>query len=109
MRCPNCGQENPAEAKFCGKCATRLAPVDFPTSPGPVTPAASGGVTQGMKIGIIIASIPIPLLGIIMGLIYMNDPSPAKKAVGKTWLFVGIGAIVFWCICGMIAGSLQNL
>src|SRR5262245_6112157 len=98
MRCPTCGQENPAEAKFCGKCATRLAPVvDLRTPPGPVAPASSGEVSQGMKIGVIIGSIIIPLLGIILGLIFMNDPSPAKKAVGKTWLFVGIGAIVFWC------------
>jgi zinc-ribbon domain len=108
MRCPNCGQENPAEAKFCGKCAARLA-ADLPTSSGPVVPAASGGVSQGMKVGIIIGSIVIPLLGMIMGLIYMNDPSPAKKAVGKTWLFVGIGAVAFWCVCSMIAGGLQNL
>jgi hypothetical protein len=62
-----------------------------------------------MKVGIIIGSIVIPLLGIIMGLIYMNDPSSAKKAVGKTLLFVGIGALAVWCICSMIAGGLQNL
>ena len=109
MRCPTCGQENPAEAKFCGKCATRLAPADLPTSPGPVAPAASGGVSQGMKVGVIIGSIVIPLLGIILGLIFMNDPSPAKKAVGKTWLFVGIGAIVFWCICALFTRSVQDL
>jgi hypothetical protein len=61
-----------------------------------------------MKVGIIIGTIVIPLLGMIMGLIYMNDPSPAKKAVGKTWLYVGIGALAFWCVCSMI-GGLQNL
>jgi Double zinc ribbon len=109
MRCPTCGQENPAEAKFCGKCATRLAPADLPPPSRPVVPTAPGEVTQGMKVGVIIGSIVLPLLGIIMGLIYMNDPSPAKKAVGKIWLFVGIGAVAFWCICTMIAGGLQNL
>jgi hypothetical protein len=109
MRCPTCGQENPAEAKFCGKCATRLAPVDIPTASAPGVSAAPGQVSQGMKVGVIIGSIVIPLLGIIMGLIFMNDPSPAKKAVGKIWLYVGIGAIAFWCICTMIAGGLQNL
>jgi zinc-ribbon domain len=108
MRCPNCGQENPAEAKFCGKCATRLVP-DTPASSQPVVPAAPPAeVSQGMKVGIIIGTIVIPLLGMIMGLIYMNDPSPAKKAVGKTWLYVGIGALAFWCVCSMI-GGLQNL
>ena len=109
MRCPNCGQENPAEAKFCGKCATKLAPADMPTYSTPAVSPAAGEVSHGMKVGIIIGSIVIPLLGIIMGLIFMNDPSPAKKAVGKTWLYVGIGAIAFWCICTMASGVLQNL
>ena len=104
MRCPNCGQENPAEAKFCGKCATRLAPAEIPISSAPVVSAAPGEVSQGLKVGIIIGSIIIPLLGIIAGLLYMNDPSPAKKAVGKIWLFVGIGAVAFWCICTMMSG-----
>ena len=110
MRCPNCGQENPAEAKFCGKCATRLAAPVPPGPPAPVgPPAASADVPQALNIGIIVGSIIIPLIGIIMGLIYMNDPSPAKKAAGKTWLYVGIGAVAFWCLCTLGSGTLQNL
>lgn len=110
MRCPNCGQDNPAEAKFCGKCATRLAAPAAPVSPGPGgPPASSTDVPQGLKIGVTIGSIFIPLLGIIMGLIYMNDPSPTKKAAGKTWLYVGIGAIAVWCLCALLSGMLQNL
>jgi hypothetical protein len=109
MRCPNCGQDNPAEAKFCGKCATRLTAPVTPPTPGPVGPPPSGEVSQGLKIGVIVGSIVMPLLGIIMGLIYMNDPSPAKKAAGKTWLYTGIGAFAFWCVCVMVSGQLQNL
>jgi hypothetical protein len=107
MRCPNCGQDNPPEARFCGKCATRLPAADAQTPQKPPSPPAPAGeVTQGLNIGIIIGSIIIPLLGIIMGLVYMNDASPAKKAAGKIWLYVGIGAVAFWCICTL---SIQNL
>jgi hypothetical protein len=62
--------------------------------------ATSTEVSQGLKVGIIIAAIIVPLVGIIMGLIYMLDSnaSPEKKGVGRTWLFVGIGAIVLWII-----------
>ena len=109
MRCPNCGQDNPPEAKFCGKCATRLGPPAPPHTPDSVVPATTGEVPQGLKIGVIAGSILIPLLGIIMGLIYMNDANPAKKAVGKTWLWVGVGAIAFWCVCAMLSGMMQNL
>ena len=110
MRCPNCGHENQAEAKFCGKCATRLTAPAPPGPSGPIgPPASSDDVPQGLKIGVIVGTIFIPLLGIIMGLIYMNDPNPAKKAAGKTWLYVGIGIAVAWCLCGLASGMLQNL
>lgn len=40
MRCPRCGNENPAENRFCGMCgATLLAPVATAPQPAP-TPAA---------------------------------------------------------------------
>jgi hypothetical protein len=110
MRCPKCGQENPAEAKFCGKCATRLPSADAPIPSAPFGPVATGGdVTQGLKIGIIIGTVIIPLLGIIMGLVYMNDPNPTKKAAGKTWLYVGIGVIAVECLCVLASGVLSNL
>jgi hypothetical protein len=110
MRCPKCGQENPAEAKFCGKCATRLAAAEPPIHPGPSGPMAiDGDVSQGLKIGIIVGTVIIPLLGIIMGLIYMNDPSPTKKAAGKTWLYVGIGVLAVECVCALASGILSNL
>jgi hypothetical protein len=103
MRCPKCDQENPAEAKFCGKCATRL-PSAEPPIPSPfVSPASNNGeVSQGLKVGIIVGTIFLPLLGIIMGLIYMNDPNLSKKAAGKTWLKVGIGVMVFYAIVWMV-------
>jgi zinc-ribbon domain len=111
MRCANCGQENPAEAKFCGKCANRLVATD------PPSPARSSGysstadepVSDGLKIGVIVGSLFIPLLGIIMGLIYMKDRSPAKQAVGKTWLYVGIGVLAVECVCVMASGVLNNV
>lgn len=110
MHCPKCGHDNPAEAKFCGKCATRLSQADTPISPGPVSPGPTGGdVSQGLNIGIIIGTLFMPLLGIIMGLVYMNDASQAKKAVGKVWLYVGIGVMALYCVCVMISGSLDNL
>jgi hypothetical protein len=58
-------------------------------------------VSDGLKIGIAVGSAIIPLLGIIMGAIYMNKPSLAKKKAGKLWLFIGIGAMIFWCLVTM--------
>ena len=103
MQCPKCSFENPPEARFCGKCGETMKP------PAPPTPPPAGVVSKEMKMGIAIGSVFIPLLGIIMGAIYMNDASPEKKAVGKFWLLVGLGAMTLQCVCGAALGLFGNL
>ncbi len=108
MQCPKCGFENPAEAKFCGKCGEPLK-IAGPPKPPPYDGDRPSVVSKEMRLGIAIGSVFIPLLGIIMGAIYMNDANPEKKKVGKFWLFVGLGAIAFWCACGAIFGVMGNM
>jgi uncharacterized membrane protein YvbJ len=105
MKCSQCGHENLPQAKFCAKCGAAITAPAQPTPSVPVTPT-TGAVSKELKIGIIVGSVFIPLLGIIMGLIYMNDPNPEKKAVGKLWLYVGIGVIVLGCLCYAILVAL---
>ena len=101
MKCTKCGDENVGEAKFCASCGEALSETPAPIHRGggvtPV-PADSGKVSKKMKIGILIGTIFFPLLGIIMGANYMKDANPAKKAVGRLWLMVGIGALVLWWV-----------
>ena len=96
MKCSQCGHENLPQAKFCAKCGAAMTAT--PEQSGPSVPP-TGAVSKEMKIGIIVGTVFIPLLGIIMGLIYMNDPNPEKKAVGKLWLYVGIGVLALGCLC----------
>jgi hypothetical protein len=99
MICPKCGQDNPAEARFCGKCAAAL------TASGPpnlTSAPAEQVVAPGLKVGIIVGTVFIPLLGIIMGLIYMNDPNAQKKATGRIWLYVGIGMFALQGLCCLL-------
>ena len=92
--CPKCGEQNPDEAKFCGKCGSTMTVSQF------VNPDINSDdeVSSGLKTGIIVLSIFLPVIGIVMGIIYMNDSNISKKAVGKTWLYVGIGVIVAQCV-----------
>lgn len=69
------------------------------------TSAPEPAVSKELKIGICIATLFLPILGLIMGVIYMNDANPEKKSVGKLWLIVGIGAAIFSCL---ILGALRS-
>jgi hypothetical protein len=116
--CARCGFDNPADAAFCGQCGSELKPaapappvMAPPPSlqvPAPVpqaAPAAPQAVTSGLKVGILVATVFIPLLGLIMGAIYMADPLAEKKAVGRLWLLVGIGAFIFWSLCVCVSSQ----
>jgi uncharacterized membrane protein YvbJ len=109
MYCPKCGAENPDEAKFCGSCGS-----DMTVKKEVVTPevtdrqATAQTVSQEMNVLMIIASIIVPIVGIIMGLIYLADPSPAKKAAGKTWLIIGIAASLVVCLIISASGGCQQ-
>lgn len=98
MFCPSCGQSNPDEAKFCGKCG---AAVSAPPPPKPIHAVSgaatdTGVVSQTMKTWMLVASIVLPLVGIVVGIVYLLDENPEKKAAGKLWLIVGIVAMVIW-------------
>ena len=44
------------------------------------------------------------LIGIIIFLIWMNDPNPEKKQVGKNCLFISLAAIILSILCyGILA------
>ena len=100
MQCKKCNFENPPEAKFCGRCGETLKP--------PAPPLPDGGVSQELKIGIIIGSVFLPLVGIIMGAIYLNDPNPEKKKVGRLWLYAGLGIFALECLCGFVVGLMMS-
>jgi hypothetical protein len=114
MFCSKCGHQNPDEAQFCGSCGGPLAAPASSSSPAspaggtPFPPRGTGGkaVSDGLKIGVIVGSLIIPLLGIIMGVIFLVDANPEKKAVGRLWLIVGVVAFVVWCIFSAILAAI---
>ena len=58
-------------------------------------------VSDGLKIGIAILALLIPIVGIVMGIIFMVDDNSQKKQAGKLWLCIGLGsqAISLLCCC----------
>lgn len=106
MLCPKCNQDNPNDAVFCGSCGATM-PTPRPT-PRPA-PTPDEPVSSNLNIGIIIGTIFLPLLGIIMGLIYMQDANPQKKAAGKLWLQIGIGWMIGSCLLAFMCRLFGNM
>lgn len=85
MHCRECWAQNPDSAIFCGHCSHRL-PQFPPTSE--VCQGNTGSVSNGLKYGVLGASLFIPLVGLVMGALYLaKGGSQQKKATGKLWLF----------------------
>lgn len=108
MLCPKCNQENPSDARFCGSCGATMPVAQPAPAPAPA-PASDEPVSSNLNVGIIIGTIILPLLGIIMGLIYLQDPHPKKKAAGKLWLQIGIGWMIGSCLLAFMCGVFGNM
>jgi len=59
-------------------------------------------MSSGQRVLFYLLSFFIPLVGIILGIVWMNDQDLEKKAVGKTCLIVAIIPIVLYCICWFV-------
>jgi hypothetical protein len=65
-------------------------------------PSFAGVVSPGLKWGVGIASVLVPLVGFIMGIIYMVDANLEKKAAGKLWLILACAGMAMYCFFGML-------
>jgi len=111
MFCPKCGFENPDEARFCGKCAAPMpagpaAPVTPPVWGTVPAPGAATAVPSGLKVGIGVVSVLLPIVGFIMGIIYLVDQNPEKKSAGKLWLILACAGMVMYC---MFSAALRSM
>jgi hypothetical protein len=103
--CRDCGKTIPDDSAFCPECGAKLAAVPAGGlaygGAAAVADAPAAAVSSGLNIGIIAASLFIPIVGLIMGFIYQRDPHPAKKKAGRTWLWVGGISAAFWIMVSL--------
>jgi hypothetical protein len=111
MFCPQCGEKNPDNGKFCSSCGAALTAAAVPAARPAKTAAAKGERTSGMAIAALVLGIlGISILAIIFGAIGINqtgkDPSLKGKGMavaglvlgilGMIGVFIWIIAVIFW-------------
>ena len=64
-------------------------------------------MSGGQKALFYILSILIPVVGIVLGIIWVSDQDPEKKVVGKNCLIIGIAVTVLSCICWFALSALS--
>jgi hypothetical protein len=84
MFCSHCGKEIPNDAVICVGCGRAVKPIQI----------IGNKWSGGMMAFLIIATILIPLVGIIAGIIGLTQD--AKRGQGGLLLAVGIIMFVFW-------------
>ena len=88
--CSNCGAKIDVKAEICPKCGVRVA--------SPLKESPQGGA----RLLLYIISLLIPLIGIIIGVIYLTKSSQDVHDVGVRCLIIGILHPVFIIISLMI-------
>lgn len=124
MLCPKCETENKDQDENCTNCGESLLIGNDQTveevkqaevvseqvakveaEPEPVVHQRITGVdlksvtsekvvTNGFYIGVMIATVIFPIIGIIMGFTYLRKTHPTARKAGKSWLIVGSAIIL---------------
>ena len=85
MFCKKCGAQINDEAVVCPKCGCRTDNYE--------QPAAKKSEPDKTSVGIVIASVLLPIVGVIMGIVNLCKK---KTSSGLTYLITGIVAWVIW-------------
>lgn len=103
--CTGCGRQIPVEYNVCPHCGR---PQNQPAYNQPAPPYGQPQQYEpvgGLKYVLYILSFLSLLIGFIIFLIWMNDPNPEKRHIGKNCLLISLAAIVLAILCGVILAA----
>ncbi|MDD1747994.1 MAG: hypothetical protein LUQ16_09555 [Methanomassiliicoccales archaeon] len=106
--CTGCGRQIPAEYNVCPHCG-RPQNQQYGPAPGPQPYAQPQQYEPlgAIKYIFYILSFLSLLIGIIIFLIWMNDPNPEKRRVGKNCLYISLAAILLSILCWGIVAAMS--
>lgn len=86
MYCQKCGKEIDDEAVVCTHCGCAAQNQTLRKEDSDVR----------TSVGVIVLSVLFPIVGIILGIVYMQSYNETRRYAGKTYLKV---ALITWGIC----------
>jgi|SwirhisoilCB2_FD_contig_41_9720529_length_585_multi_6_in_0_out_0_2 hypothetical protein len=86
MGCPGCGIDGRRMFDFCSSCGRKV--------PSGVAVTREDGVvgSRALRWTVFLATLLVPVVGLVMGLRYVADPRLPQRALGRWWL--GLGGVV---------------
>jgi hypothetical protein len=96
MLCPNCGFDGGRIFNFCSSCGRKV--------PSGVAVTRDDGVvgSRALRSIVFVATLLVPVVGVVMGARYVADPRLPQRALGRWWLTLGL-AIAALDICVFVA------
>lgn len=74
----------------------------YPPQPPPAYPQQYGPRYSGcLKFILYALSFSIPIVGIVVGIIFMSKRDPESTGLGKACLIISIATMVLWCCIGV--------
>ncbi len=110
MYCPKCGEQNPDNSSFCGKCGAALTQTASVPQRPLETARTSGLAIASLVLGIVGIFINfLSILAIIFGAIAMGqtgrNPNLKGRGMAVAGLVLGIIVAAFWIIIIIFVGS----
>jgi hypothetical protein len=94
MQCPNCGFESGAVFYFCSGCGGTVP------SGVAVERPHDARCTAQLKWGVLAATLVVPVVGMVMGGVFVVDARTEQRAMGRLWLVTGVivalGELALW-------------
>jgi hypothetical protein len=102
--CTGCGRQIPAEyniCPFCGRPQNQQQPYYSPSTQ-PYQQQQHFEPVGGIRYVLYLLSFFSLIIGFVMFLIWMNDPNPEKRRIGKNCLIISVAAIFLSILCVVI-------
>lgn len=109
--CPMCDGENPSTNQVCQYCSYEFKEKDYFRQPNDGTDTSAAQDSDGGSKGLYVIAFLLPIVGIIMGLIYIgkNEDELGKSLIIFSILVPIVVGIIVWILYAVLESDLSRI